>query len=137
GDDPLQRLGKRQVLGRAAFQVELRELLGVERIALRAFQQRLLGLRGKQRTLEHVRDQGGRLLPRERAEPERRRVQLPAAPPGTPLQELGPRAADDQESNPREPVDQLVDEVEQTVVRPVELFMYQNQPMMLGKGFYE
>ena len=48
GDDPLQRLGEWEVVRRSALDVELRELLGVERVAFRAFEQRLLGLGRKQ-----------------------------------------------------------------------------------------
>jgi hypothetical protein len=48
GDDSLQGFGKRHVLRRAALEVELRELLGVERVAFRPFQQRLLDLNWKQ-----------------------------------------------------------------------------------------
>ena len=42
GDDPLQRLGEWEVVRRSALDVKLRELLGVERVAFRAFEQHVL-----------------------------------------------------------------------------------------------
>ena len=56
-DDPLQRLGQRKILRRAALEVELGELLGVERVALGALEQCLLDLGRQERALEDMRDE--------------------------------------------------------------------------------
>ena len=137
GDDPLQRLGKRQVVRRAALEVELRELLGVERVALRALEQRLLDLRREQRALEHVRDEERGLLVRERREADRRGVELAAAPAGSSLEELRPGAADDEERDVAQPVDELVDEVEQAVVGPVQILEHEDERALLGERLEE
>jgi hypothetical protein len=86
----------------------------------------LLDLGRKQRALERVRDQDGCLLLGKRGEPERRCVQLSAVPTRTALEKLGPRAADDEETDAAQPVDKLVDEVEQALVGQVEILEYQH-----------
>jgi len=131
GDDSLQRFGKRHVLRRAAFEVELCELLRVERIALSSFQQRLLDLGRKQPAVEDVRDQRGRLLPGKRGEPKRRGVHLPATPARTALEQLRPRAANDEQRDSAQPVDELVDEVEQALVGPVEVLENEHERPLL------
>ena len=137
GDDALQRLGEREVLRRAALEVELRELLGVERVALRPLEQRLLGLGREQRALEDVRDEDSGLLLRERGEADRRGVELAAAPAGPPLEELRPRAADDEERDAAQPVDELVDEVEQALVGPVQVLEHEHERPLLGERLEE
>ena len=119
-DDALERLGKRELLGRALLEVQLGELLGVERVAARALEQRLLDVGGKQRAVEQVPDQRGGLLVGQRRERERRGVELAAAPVRAALEQLGPRRGDDEQRDVGHPVDELVDEVEQALVRPVE-----------------
>ena len=137
GDDPLQRLGERQVVVRAALEVELGELLGVERIAVRALEQPLLDLGREHRALEHARDQDGCLFLRERREAERRGVQLAAAPTGPTLEQLWSRSTDDEQWNSAQPLDELVDEVEQAVVGPVEILEYEYERAPFGEGFEE
>ena len=51
-----------------------------------------------------------------------RRVPFPAAPARAALEQLGPRAADDEQRDARDALDQPVDEVEQPVVGPVQVF---------------
>ena len=41
GDDALERLRERELVGRALLDVELDELLGVQRVAARALEQRI------------------------------------------------------------------------------------------------
>ena len=101
--------------------VQLDELLGVERISACALEQGLLRLGGEHGPAEQSADQLGRLLVGERREAERRRVELAAAPAGPPLEQLGPRRRDDEQRNVRHPVDELVEEVEQALVGPVDV----------------
>ena len=49
GDDALERLRERELLGRALLDVELDELLGVERVAARSLEERLLRRRRRAR----------------------------------------------------------------------------------------
>ena len=80
GDDALECLRQRKLLRRAALEVELRELLGVERISSRSLEQGLLRLRHEHRAVEEPTDQLRGLLVRKRGDGERRGVQLAAAP---------------------------------------------------------
>ena len=69
--------------------------------------------------------------------PMRRGVQLAAAPAGPSLEELRPRAADDEQRDAAQPVDELVDEVEQAVVGPVEVFEHEHERALLGECLEE
>ena len=121
-DDALQRLGERQLLGRAALEVELGELLGVERVPSGALEQRLLDVGRQHRAFEQgapmsravcSSDSGARAIV----------VALSLPPPqlGPPREQLRPGRADDEQRDVGHPVDELVDEVEQAVVGPVEI----------------
>ena len=131
GDDALERLRQRQLLRRAPLEVELDELLGVERIPARALEQSLLRVRREHRAVEQLADQLGRLLVREGRERECRRVQLAAAPAGAALEELGPRGRDDEERNIGHPIDELVDEVQEALVRPVDVLDDEDERALL------
>lgn len=120
-DDALQRLRQREPFGGATFEVEVGELLGVQWVAAGSLQQRLLGLGGDDRTVEQGGEQSCCLLVRERGEREGRRIELSTAPARSALEELGPRGSDDQERHVADPLDQLVDEVEQARVRPMQV----------------
>ena len=72
-------------------------------------------------------DEARRVVVRERRERDRRRVRLPSAPARTAREELGPRGADDEHRHSGRPVDQVVDEVEQAVVRPVQILEDENR----------
>ncbi len=67
------------------------------------------------------RDQLRRLALGERRERDRRRVALPAAPAGAPLQQLGTGGAHAEERDAAGPLDEVVDEIEQAVVRPLQV----------------
>ena len=121
-DDSLERLGKPELVRGAPFEEELRELLGIEGIATCTFQQRLLRLGGQHGSLQELRDEERRLVLAERRERERRRVELAAAPARAPLEQLRPRGRDRQQRDVGDPVDELVHEVEQALVRPVKVF---------------
>jgi hypothetical protein len=96
GDDALERLREREILARAAFRVELRELFRVQRVPARALEERLLRGYVEQRPFQEPAEQPGGLGVGERLERDRRRVQLAAAPAGSSLEQLRPRRRDDE-----------------------------------------
>ena len=63
---------------------------------------------------------------------ERRRIELAAAPARAPLEQLRPRGRDGQQRDVRDPVDELVHEVEQALVRPVEVLEDDDERPLLG-----
>ena len=137
GDDALERLRERELVGRALFRVELDELFGVERIAARPLEQRLLGLGRQEGSFEQAPDELGRLLVRERGEGESRRIQLPAAPARAALEQLGPRGRDDEQRHVGHPVDELVEEVEKALVGPVDVLDDDDERALLGETLEE
>ena len=137
GDDALERLRERELVGRALLGVELDELLRVERIAAGPLEQGLLRLGGEQRPAEQAPDQLGRLLVGERGERERRRVELAAAPARPALEELGPRGRDDEQRHVGHPVDELVEEVEEALVGPVDVLDDEDERALLGETLEE
>ena len=65
------------------------------------------------------RDKPGRVLRRERLEPDHRRV--PAPPPRRPGgDQLGPRGAD-QHERAADPIEHILEKIEQVVLRPVQI----------------
>ena len=76
-----------------------------------------------------------RLLLAERRQRERRRIELAAAPARAPLEQLGPRGCDRQQRDVGDPVDELVHEVEQALVRPVQVLEDDHQRPLLGHRF--
>ena len=116
----------------APLEEELGELLRVEGIAACTFQQRLLRLGGQHGSLQELRDEERGLVLAQRRERERRRVELAAAPARAPLEQLGPRGCDRQQRDVRDPVDELVHEVEQALVRPVEVLEDDDEWPLLG-----
>lgn len=62
---PCQRFRERELVRGAAFEEELDELLGVQRVTAGALEQRLLRLGGENRSLEELRDQSRRLVVRK------------------------------------------------------------------------
>ena len=131
GDDPLDRLGQ---LGKvASLEQHPRVLLGVERVATSARQERLLGLGIEQRPFEQGTDQARRVLVRERRERDCQSVRLASAPARASLEQLRPRGAEDEQRHPAHPRDQSVDELEQGVVGPVQVFEDEHERPLLGK----
>ncbi len=137
GDDALQGLRQAELVGRSPFAVEVGELLCVERISTGALEQRLLILDGEERRLEEESDQARRLVRVERDECERGRVQLATAPAGPALEELGPCRRHDEHRCVSHPVAKLVDEIEQHLVRPVEILEHEHERPLLGEPFEE
>ena len=78
-----------------------------------------------------------RLLLGERREQDRRRVDLAAAPAGSPRQQLGARRAEDEERDAARPVDEVVDEVEQRVVGPVQVLEDEDERPLVGDRLQE
>src|SRR4029078_1206615 len=64
-------------------------------------------------------------------------VPLAAAPAWLSVEELGSCRAEDEERHIRRPFGHLVDEVEQAVVRPVELLEDENERALLGERLEE
>ncbi len=78
-----------------------------------------------------------RLLVGERRERERRRVELAAAPARSALEELGPRSRDDEQRHVGQPVDELVEEVEEALVGPVDVLDDDDERALLGETLEE
>ena len=86
---------------------------------------------------EQAADQLGSLLVGERRERERRGVQLAAAPARPALEELGPRRRDDEQRYVGHPVDELVEEVEEALVGPVDVLDDDDERALLGETLEE
>jgi hypothetical protein len=131
GDDPLHRLRQPLVHARARLQ-HPHELLGVERVAGGALDEDLLGVGVEQWTLEQRQDETGGGVVVERDERDGCRVPLAAAPAGPAFEQLGPGRTDDEQRHAIDPIDEPVDEVEQAVVRPVEVLDDEHHRTALG-----
>jgi hypothetical protein len=79
----------------------------------------------------------GRLLTREWSGRERERVCLAAAPARTAREQLRAGRADDEQRHAGGPVDEVVDAVEQPVVRPVEVFEHEDERALVGDALEE
>src|SRR5205823_4283561 len=90
GDDALDRLG--ELVGGPALDIEPCELLRIERVATRSFEELALRCRGEERLFEDVLDDPCRFVVGERRERERRRVELAAAPTRTTVEQLRARS---------------------------------------------
>ena len=121
----------------APLEQDARVLLGVERVAPGPCEQRLLRLRVEQRPLEQRLDETGGVLVRERRERDRERVRLAAAPPRPALQELGARGREYEQRNAARPLDQLVDELQQRIVGPVQILEHEHERPLLGQRLEE
>ena len=135
GDHALHRF--RQVAGRSAFGEHADVLLGEERVAARPLEQRLPVVRELQRLVEQARDQLRRLLLVQRLQGDGGRVRLPAAPGTASLQQLGPRRPDDDQRRGAKQVDEVVQELEQAVVGPVQVLEDEHCRPALGDGVEE
>ncbi len=136
-DDALQRLGERQVVGRASFEVQLGELLGVEGVASGAFEQGLLDVGGQNGAVEQGGHQPGGLDVGQRFECDRRGIELAAAPVRAPSEQLRSGRADHEHRHIGHPVGELVDEVEQAVVCPLEVLEDEDQRTLRGEFLEE
>ena len=85
--------------------------------------------------VEETGEQARRLLVGQGCERDRRGVQFSAAPIRPPDQELGSRGAEDEQGNVSRPVDQVVEEVEEPIVGPVEVLEDQHRRPPLRERF--
>src|SRR5439155_21373 len=83
----------------------------------------------RQRTRRHVNPEG--------REAHRQGVSLAPTPTGPLLEQLRPSRAQDEQRHSAGPVDEFVHEVEQALVRPVEILEDQHDGVSLGKGLDE
>ena len=114
------------------------ELLGVQRISGGPLDERLLDLGLEQRAVEQREHEPCDVASSvERRERDRGRVPLAPSPPGTAVEQLRPRGADDEQRDAVHPVDQPVDEVEQPVVGPVQILEDEHARPALGDGLEE
>src|SRR5512132_3812366 len=136
GNQPVDGLGQRQ-LAVCALSRDPREFLSVERVAAGALEQSGLNLGRKNRAVEELMEQLRRFVLGERRKRDRRGVRLAAAPSRTTREQLGPGGGDDEERDGTRPVDEIVDEVEQALVRPVQVFEHEDERIELGEPFEE
>ena len=114
------------------------ELLGVERVAARARAAAPPEVSaGRSGALEQLAEESRGVVVRERRQRDRERVRLAAAPAGPAGQQLGPRGADEEQRHAARPLDQVVDEVEQVVVGPVEVLEHEHERPLVGEPLEE
>ena len=122
GDDGLHRLGHRfPERGVHLFAGHPDELERVQGVAAGSFQERLSNGRRDARLRKGIGQQLLGLLPRERRQPDRRRVDATGAPPRVPLEQLGARGAHHEHRATRHRVGHALDHVEEHLVRPVDV----------------
>ena len=118
GDDHVQALG--HLLEPPALDQHPTELFGVERVAADASEQSLL-LGCNHCLLQQLGNKVSRVALGQGRERDREDIRLAACPVGPTLEQLRPRRRDDEERHPVDAVDELVDEVEERVVGPVQV----------------
>ena len=114
------------------------ELLGVERVAAGAASSACLQLGRQHASVEELCEQRAR-SPRPTAARATSvaALRLPPPQPGRRVEELRPRCADDEERDAGRPVDEVVDEVEQAVVGPVQVLEDEHGRALLGERLEE
>ena len=144
GDEPLHRLRQRQLAFAqppaapvteevAAVDEHPDELLRVERIAFCADEQCLLELCRDEPLLEQVAEEGAGLAVAQRRQRDRRGV-CPGSPPRPALEHFRTRRAEEDDRHAGRPVGQMVEEVEQPFVRPVQVLEDEHQGDPIGPG---
>ncbi len=132
GNESLQRLRQGELTA-GALGEHARVLARVQRVALGASQHRLLGLGVENSAVEQMLQQARCVVVGERADRMCRRVALAAAPAGPAFEQLGSSGSDDEHRHARYPLGEVVDEVEQRVVRPVQIFEDEDERTLLGE----
>ena len=122
----------------AALGEHARELLGVERVAAGAREQRLLGL-GRQHGLRRAARRAGApsRRPTSGASESVGAFSLPPPQPGRRSSSSGRAVQTTSSGTSVDPVDEVVDEVEQAVVRPVEVLEDEHERALLGERLEE
>ena len=121
GDERMHGLGHGETVDGSSLREHACELLGVERVATRPLEEHPLRLGRQERAVEESVDEATGLLDRERRERDRRRVALASTPARLPLEELGSRRAEEEERHGNAPVEEVLDELEERTVGPVEI----------------
>ena len=133
GNDTLDRF--RQHAGRPTLREHADVLLGEERIAARALEQRSLLVRKLEWLLEERRDEPCGLIVAERAQRNRRGICFAASPAMAALEQLRPRGRDHEEWNAVKPVDNVVEEIEKAVVGPMQVLEHEHGRPAFGDRF--
>ena len=81
---------------------------------------------GELRPAREPRDQQLAIVTGQSLEEDRRRVQLAASPVGSQLEELGPRDAEQQDRRVSRPVGEMLDQVEEDRLGPLDVVQHQN-----------
>ena len=85
-----------------------------------------------------LREEAGRIVARQRGERDGGECMgLPTAPTRTALEQLRPGRGEDEERDTGHPIDDVVDEVEQVVVGPVEVFEDEHERSTVGERLEE
>ena len=132
-DQAVHALGQRQVIHRPALEIEPPELLGVERVSARALEQCRLRLGGEDGALQNERQQPGRVVVGERRQGKRERVELAAAPQPARRSNSSAWPCTRGGSDAARPLREMLDEVEQPLVGPVDVLEDEHERMPLGE----
>ena len=108
-------------------------LLDEERVALRLVQERLPQAARQRRIRDERVDEKRGVLLRERPQVDRDRAASASSPPGSQLEELGAREADDQHRRIVHPVGEMLDEIEERLLRPVHVLEAEHERLRLGE----
>ena len=108
-------------------------LLDEERIALGLVEQARTHLPGHLVFLEQRVGERLALLARERLELDRGRADAPASPARPDVEQLGPREADDQQRALAHPLREMVDQLEQRLLGPVDVLEDHDQRLDVGQ----
>src|SRR5437660_3033650 len=112
-------------------------VLGVQWVPACARKHGSLRVRRQQDLVKRPSDDPGRVGVTERAERNRQCVALASTPAGAPLEELGACRADDEQRHAADAFGQRVDEVEQLVIGPLQVFEDEYERSPLGKCLNE
>jgi hypothetical protein len=130
-DQRLNRVGDPHGTAVALLGEHPHGLLDEERVALRLLEQRLPQAGGQRRTRDEAVDELLRLVVGERSEVDRDRPATASAPAGPRLEQLWPGEAHDQDGSGVDAVGQVLDEVEQRLLRPVQVLEAQDERLRL------
>ena len=112
-------------------------LLDEQRIPFRCLEdprpQSLIG----RRAVEEARNEIVGIGRRQRLEEYRRRVELAAAPAGTPVEQLWPRHAEQQDRRVAAQVGDVIDEIEKRLLAPVDVIEHDDERRILGNDLQE
>jgi hypothetical protein len=133
GEERLDRGRGNDVPVEAALGQHGEHLLDEERVALRRLRDPRPGLPWKRPVADDLGDEELRLLVRESLEQHRGRADLPPAPRGALLQELGAREAEEQDRDVAGEVDDGLDEVEEGGLRPLKVVEDEQQGEIEGE----